>query len=61
MHVSINIQLTGCHKFFYLGFARERFKTCFLISNISMAYITLCHGQNAAHEIWVEQACSRII
>jgi hypothetical protein len=44
---------------FYLGFAKETAKGCFLISHVSEGDIILHHEQNAARESRVERALLR--
>jgi hypothetical protein len=46
---------------FHLGFARERVKSSFLISVVSAYNITLHCRQHAAHELWVEQTCFKLL
>jgi len=54
-----NSQVFKIASAFYLGFARERIKILFLISDVSVGNITLCLGQPDARELRVERASSK--
>jgi hypothetical protein len=55
-----NSQFLKIASSFYLGFAMERVKRRFLISDFSVGNITLCLGQPDAGELWVERASSKL-